>query len=246
MSKHEKYTRLKRQIALCLITGVALFSAAPMAYAATSVVANTALPNQGNNLNPNHTITSANNAMNIVQNGSTGVIKWESFDVGGSATVNFSAVNNGQDISGYHTLNYVNGGNMSQIYGTINAKNDGNIYIVNPAGVQIGNSAQINVGSLYVSTKYLDESQFGNFQGGDLSALYDRSKEPSNAELMSLGNINAKTVTFEGDGRIVIDTERIKDAAGKEKLEWKNIQIMTNNENNVIVGYKAYDKENKR
>lgn len=245
MSKHEKYTRLKRQIALCLITGVALFSAAPMAYAATSVVANTALPNQGNNLNPNHTITSANNAMNIVQNGSTGVIKWESFDVGGSATVNFSAVNNGQDISGYHTLNYVNGGNMSQIYGTINAKNDGNIYIVNPAGVQIGNSAQINVGSLYVSTKYLDESQFGNFQGGDLSALYDRSKEPSNAELMSLGNINAKTVTFEGDGRIVIDTERIKDAAGKEKLEWKNIQIMTNNENNVIVGYKAYDKENK-
>ena len=180
--------------------------------------------------------------MNIVQNGSTGVIKWESFDVGGSATVNFSAVNNGQDISGYHTLNYVNGGNMSQIYGTINAKNDGNIYIVNPAGVQIGNSAQINVGSLYVSTNELNDADFTNFinkAGTDTFAL---GGTRTAAELMSLGNINANKVTFEGDGRIVIDTERLKDA-DKAPLTADQI-IVTGDEDSLVIGYEGYDEAN--
>ena len=98
--------------------------------------------------------------MTIKQNGANGVITWNDFSVGGSATVNFEG-----NVNGYNTLNYVNGGNMSQIYGTINANNNGNIFIVNPAGVQIGNSAQINVGSLYVSNKYLNEDKLGAFAG---------------------------------------------------------------------------------
>lgn len=237
MSKHEKYTRLKRQIGLCLAMGAAMFSAVPMAFAATSVVANNQLPTNGTSIMGNHTgldSGSPNNpVMNIHQTGQNGVIKWESFNVGGSATVNFTA-----DVNKFNTLNYVTGGNMSQIYGTINATG-GNIYIVNPSGVQIGNSAQINVGSLYVSTKYLDESKFGQFKGGNLSALYDTtSKTPSNAELMSLGNINATNVTFEGDGRIVIDSERIKNDDG-EKLD--NFTVKTNNAGNVIIGYDAYN-----
>lgn len=57
MSKHEKYTRLKRQIGLCLAMGVALFSAAPMAFAATSVVANNQLPTGGTPMHNTTTIT---------------------------------------------------------------------------------------------------------------------------------------------------------------------------------------------
>lgn len=154
MSKHERYKQLKRQIALCLITGVALFSAAPMAFAATSVIANNTLPSGGHFVHGGQdmNITKPNDLqMNVVQNAHNAVITWDDFSIGGSATVNFS----GPDAN-YNTLNYVNKGNVSQIYGTINANNNGNIYIVNPSGVQIGNSAQINVGSLYVSTKYLD------------------------------------------------------------------------------------------
>lgn len=239
MSKHEKYTRLKRQIGLCLAMGVALFSAAPMAYAATSVVANNQLPgnilSQIGNVNADRN----GNTMTITQGQHNAVIKWDKFDVGGNATVNFK----GPD-KDYNTLNYVSGGSLSQIYGTINANNNGNIYIVNPAGVQIGNSAQINVGSLYVSTKYLDESKFEQFQGSNLSALYDTNKGPSNAELMSLGNINANTVTFEGDGRIVIDTERIKEVAGDSKLTAKDIVVRTRDASKLILGYDAYvDKD---
>ena len=179
-----------------------------------------------------------NPVMDITQTVHNEVIKWHDFSIGGSATVNFKGP------EGHNTLNYVVGtGNISQIYGTINAINNGNIYIVNPAGVQIGNSAQINVGSLYVSTKYLDESNFNQFNG-NLSALYDTSKMPSNAELMSLGNINATNVTFEGDGRIVIDTERLKDTSGHDKLTADKIIVNTGDTGKLIVGYDAYDKTN--
>ena len=245
MSKHEKYARLKRQIGLCLAMGVALFSAAPMAFAATSVVANNQLPTKGTSIMGNHTgldSGSPNNpVMNIHQTGQNGVIKWESFNVGGSATVNFTA-----DVNKFNTLNYVTGGNMSQIYGTINATG-GNIYIVNPSGVQIGNSAQINVGSLYVSNAKLGDDLLKSIdQTTDINQFMKVYQDlRTDAELMSLGNINATNITFEGNGRIVIDTERIKDAEGKEKLGYKNIQITTNDKNNIVVGYKAYDEEYK-
>ena len=173
--------------------------------------------------------------MTIKQNGANGVITWNDFSVGGSATVNFEG-----NVNGYNTLNYVNGGNMSQIYGTINANNNGNIFIVNPAGVQIGNSAQINVGSLYVSNKYLNEDKLGAFAGTITPEMINATKN-ADAALMSLGNINANKVTFEGDGRIVIDSERLKDVAGTEKLTADKIFVNTKDKNNVVIGYDAYE-----
>lgn len=245
MSKHEKYTRLKRQIGLCLAMGVALFSAAPMAYAATSVVANNQLPgnilSQIGNVNADRN----GNTMTITQGEHNAVIKWDKFDVGGNATVNFK----GPDAH-YNTLNYVSGGSLSQIYGTINAtygKDNavgGNIYIVNPAGVQIGNSAQINVGSLYVSTNELNDADFTNFINNAGTDTFALGGTRTAAALMSLGNINANKVTFEGDGRIVIDTERIKDVAGDNKLSYDKINIITDekNLNNLVIGYDGYDE----
>lgn len=64
------------------------------------------------------------------------------------------------------------------------------------------------------------------------------------AVLMSLGNINANKVTFEGDGRIVIDSERIKNAAGTEKLTADKIFVNTKDENNLVIGYDGYDENN--
>lgn len=182
-----------------------------------------------------------NLVMDITQSTTNGVIKWDSFDVGGSATVNFKGP---QVEGGYNTLNYVNaGGSMSQIYGTINANNNGNIFIVNPAGVQIGNSAQINVGSLYVSNKYLNENELGDFAGKITPDMINTGKD-ADAVLMSLGNINANKVTFEGDGRIVIDSERLKDVEGTEKLTADKIFVNTKDENNLVIGYDGYDENN--
>lgn len=218
-------------------------------HAATSVVANNALPTlpmvNGQIKDGYGFVTGGSNTnivtdglqMNITQNNLNAVIKWGSFDVGGSATVNFKGPE-----SGYNTLNYVNaGGSMSQIYGTINANNNGNIFIVNPAGVQIGNSAQINVGSLYVSNKYLNEDKLGAFAGKITPEMINATKT-ADAALMSLGNINITNVkngnvTFEGNGRIVIDTERIK----KNDVVTDNFIVKTDDVNDVLLGYDAYN-----
>lgn len=238
---------LKRNLLICLLAGSAVMYTLPL-HAATSVVANNALPNfdkvMSGTLEKNPDISNNGLTMDITQTSHNAVIKWNSFDVGGSATVNFWGPDN------HNTLNYVNSANMSQIYGTINANNNGNIFIVNPAGVQIGPSAQINVGSLYVSNSRLSDDALkaveANNKNFDFNAYMNNNGTHTYAALMSLGNINANKVTFEGDGRIVIDSERLIN--GNNSMGAANINIKTKADNtgNVIIGYEAYDEENKK
>lgn len=240
---------LKRNLLICLLAGSAVMYTLPL-HAATSVIGNGTLPSGGEVMagqidipdwaRPGGTNPAGNLEMNIIQNSHNGVIKWDSFDIGGSATVNFRGP---QD---FNTLNYVNSGAASQIYGTINANNNGNIFIVNPAGVQIGNSAQINVGSLYVSNQNLDTVDWSSISANtDVNTFLNQYDTHTNAELMSLGNINITNVkngnvTFEGNGRIVIDTERIK----KNDVVTDNFIVKTDDENDVLLGYDAYNTEN--
>ena len=240
---------LKRNLLICLLAGSAVMYTLPL-HAATSVIGNGTLPSGGEVMagqidipdwaRPGGTNPAGNLEMNIIQNSHNGVIKWNSFDIGGSATVNFRGP---QD---FNTLNYVNSGAASQIYGTINANNNGNIFIVNPAGVQIGNSAQINVGSLYVSNKTFSDDLLKSVNESTVLNDFMQKGSTGDAALMSLGNINASKVTFEGNGRIVIDSERLKDVAGDNKLTAKNIIVNTNEENNLVIGYDGYDENNNK
>ena len=235
---------LKKRILAGLLAGAAACAAAP-ALAASGVVPNTQLPQGGNFVAGGGTIGAPSNGqMTITQNTQNGVIKWDSFNVGANATVNFEK---GESYNGgdrFNTLNYVNQANgMSQIYGAISAA-EGNIYIVNPAGVEISNSAQINVGSLYVSNRNMtDDVLKGVNDSTDITKLIQSQamNENPDAVLMSLGNINATNVTFDG-GRIVIDTERLK--TGDEKMAAGNIKVNTTDAGSVVIGYDAYDKEN--
>ena len=143
-----------------------------------------------------------NGVMDVKQNVDNAVIKWNDFSIGANAQVNFSKNGGGA----FNTLNYVTGSNMSQIYGKLNAK-DGNIYLVNPNGVQIGNSAEINVGSLYVSNANLDVNKLQMWNGESIDTV-KADQQMNNAELMSLGYIDAKNVTFDGN-RIVLDVDRL-------------------------------------
>ena len=230
---------LKRNLLICLLAGSAVMYTLPL-HAATSVVANNALPQGGQFMGGSSGKFDYNNnglELNVHQNDRNAVIKWGSFDVGGSATVNFTAADAFKN--NFNTLNYVNSGSASQIYGTINGLG-GNIYVVNTAGVQIGPSAQINVGSLYVSNNVLDDSVFNDFVANADNAKFDLGGNPTtytDAALMSLGNINANNVTFEGNGRIVIDSERITNDANNATF-----RVNTNDAGNVLIGYDAYEE----
>lgn len=220
---------LTKSIAMAIFMSSTLYTM-PITHAAFN---NNTLPSNG-------TVVAGTNVnisdpANITQGSTNAVIKWDDFSVGANATVNFNGPS-----AGFNTLNYVDSGNLSQIYGTINATN-GNIYIVNPAGVQIGNSAQINVGSLYVSNN-LNNDKLNIFGQDNINTLKSNQPSVSGGELMSLGNINATNVTFDGN-RIVLDVDRVKN--GQTPLDADNITIKTTEADlknkNVVLGYTAYD-----
>lgn len=226
--RKRKSTRLNSLIKICCLTG-ALVAYSACSYAALS---NNTLPSGGSWVGSNGSINQSGNIMNIIQQQQNAVIKWNDFSIGANATVNFSKENGGN----FNILNYVNSGKVSKIYGTMNAK-DGNVFLVNTAGTVIGKSAQINVGSLYVSNKEMNDNQLNTFaQNATINGT------TTGAQMMSLGNIMANKITFDGD-RIVLDTERVQTYAGG-KLDPKDIVINTKNKDDVVLGYDAYDKTN--
>lgn len=220
---------LTKSIAMAIFMSSTLYTM-PITYAAFN---NNTLPEYISGTG-NVGISHNNNVMNVSQTEQNAVIQWKDFSIGANATVNFNGPS-----TGFNTLNYVNGGNLSQIYGTINA-DKGNIYIVNPAGVQIGNSAQINVGSLYVSNNLNNDKLKNTFGETTINKL--PKSTVSGGELMSLGNINATNVTFDGN-RIVLDVDRVKN--GQTPLGVNNITIKTTKKDfdnkDVVLGYTAYD-----
>lgn len=235
-SSRERKIKIAKSIAASLAVGISVFYITPQAYANTAP-ANTALPNKPNYGSQDIKIDQNGNIMNINQgNLQDAYIKWQDFSIGANATVNFSGNN-----SGYNMLNYVTGSSASQIYGRMNANNSGNIYVVNPNGVQIGKSAQINVGSLYVSNQNLDKVDFNNKTVQNI--INNQDAQRTNAELMSLGNINANRVEFVGD-RVVIDVDRVTTQNGASQITPDKLIVNTSDENNVVLGYSAYDDKN--
>lgn len=194
-------SRMKQQMAGFVLLSVLAMPLSAQA-AGSSIVTNDQMPIGGSFVAGSGNITSPDRLlMNIVQSGASSIIKWEDFSIGANGTVNFKRAEGGS----FNSLNYVTGSNMSQIYGKLNAQG-GNIFLVNPNGVQIGNSAQINVGSLYVANKKIDDLNTWN-EHTDFASELKRINN-TNAELMSLGHITADKLTFEGN-RVVLDLDRI-------------------------------------
>lgn len=146
------------------------------------------------------------NQMNLHQTTQNAIVTWDSFSIGANASVTING-----DHNNFNMLNYVTGSESSQIYGKLNSyvngKQGGNIYLVNPNGVQIGNSAEINVGSLHIANKKIDNIDIWN-ENTDIAKALKQNKAMTDAELMSLGYINASKLVFEGE-RVVIDMDRL-------------------------------------
>lgn len=238
--------KLTRAVAFAMLFCFTSLTGAQPLYA---IPPNTQLPTPGN-LGVIGTVDdpvySPGNTMTINQQTQTAVNRWENFSIGADASVIFTGPQNLPN--GFNSLNYVTGANapISEIYGQLTAIG-GNIFIANPAGVQIGNFAQINVGSLYVTNKDIGQA----IKDGELKidentinvATKLQSVAATNAELMSLGAIvNAKKVTFDG-GRIVIDTDRIYADNADGELQPVDdaslkgmLNIITTDKDNVVLG----------
>ena len=203
--------------------------------AGNSVVANNMLPGNGNviagtiegGFNGSWT---QGNQMNLHQTTQNAIVTWDSFSIGANASVTIRG-----DHNNFNMLNYVTGSESSQIYGKLNSyvgdKQGGNIYLVNPNGVQIGNSAEINVGSLHIANKKIDNINRWN-ENTDIANALKQNKAMTNAELMSLGYINANKLVFEGE-RVVIDMDRL---SGLDKTKADALTIVSKPYDDKSVG----------
>ncbi len=112
-----------------------------------------AAPNGANVVHGNVNI-SHNGANTIInQNSDKAIINWNSFDVHKGENVYFN-----QNSSSSIVLNRVTNGLPTNIFGNISA--NGNIFILNQAGVLIGNGAVINTHSLLTGAVNINDNDF--------------------------------------------------------------------------------------
>lgn len=222
--------------------------------AGNSVVANNMLPGNGQQGNViagkieggfNGSWTQGNQ-MNLHQTTQNAIVTWDSFSIGANASVTIRG-----DHNNFNMLNYVTGSESSHIYGKLNSyvgdKQGGNIYLVNPNGVQIDNSAEINVGSLHIANKKIDTINTWK-EDTDIANALKQNKAMTNAELMSLGYINASKLVFEGE-RVVIDMDRLsgldtnkKDAITLVSKPYDGKSVADNRKYDVVLGSSTPEK----
>lgn len=147
--KKSRSGRALRALTAIALAGLALTSGAGAAD----------LPTVGNVVGGSGSISQSGKSMTIHQTSARMATDWKSFSVGAGNTVNFV-----QPSASAVSLNRVTGSDVSSIQGAIKA--NGQVFLVNPNGVLFTPTAQVNVGSLVVSTLNLSNSDFmdGNYQ----------------------------------------------------------------------------------
>ncbi|MDF1824066.1 MAG: filamentous hemagglutinin N-terminal domain-containing protein [Verrucomicrobiales bacterium] len=126
-------------------------------------------------------ILQSGNTLKVIQQGSHGIIDWNSFSISDGEVTRFS-----QPGSSAATLNRVTGQDLSRIDGSLLA--NGRIFLLNPNGVVIGPGGRVDTAGFTASTLDLSNENF--LEGGDLNF-----RGESAAAVVNLGEISS----FEGD-----------------------------------------------
>ena len=105
-------------------------------------------------------LAQSGNTLQINQSTASAVLNWNSFSIGQDEFVIFN-----QPSSSAVTLNRVLGGSMSELLGSMQA--NGRVFLINPAGILVGQGAQIDVNSFIASTQNITDADFldGNANG---------------------------------------------------------------------------------
>lgn len=176
------------------LTPLAFLTGLVMSFLPVMALANPDLPVGGNIVAGQGNISTSGNQMTINQNTHGMVTNWNSFDIGKHNTVQFI-----QPDSSAIALNRVTGGHESQILGTLTA--NGQVMLVNPAGVMFGKGAKVNTAGLVASTKNISDADFMaghyTFSGGGNTG----------AEVVNQGSLT----TTKG-GYIVLAADRVKNS----------------------------------
>lgn len=188
--------RISTRSVVLLIAGCLSWASAPV----LAVDANT-LPVQqpGYNLPAGVSIpTPVNNTMNINTTIQNAVIRWDSFNIGSQAAVNFNMPNASSSV-----LNRVMGSGASFINGTLTS--NGHVYIANQNGIYFGAGSQVNVGSLTATT--LDNLKNNNIETIYQNGILSNKTEPVFSFADAVGVIDVAkgaNITTTTGGRVML------------------------------------------
>ena len=140
------------------------------------------------------TISSATNSTTITQTSNRAVIDWRSFSTTPGESVTFV-----QPGSTAAVLNRVTGAQFSSLQGALSA--NGQVFLVNPNGILIGNGATINAGSFVASTANIATAAFMR-DAATAGGLYAFDELTSAARTGTI--VNAGTITVADGGMVAL------------------------------------------
>ena len=237
MREDKEIKQIALQISIALAAGI--FSFIPSVSAAPVLNEGSTRTTAGVEVNPATDTNFPNVAiMDVTAEQRNNVIDWQDFSVAKNEMVRFDG---GNQTNNY--LNLVSGGNTSHIDGAIKGGKD--VYIVNPNGVIFGNSASVDVGSLYVSSRPIADVDLSTV--GDTTTTTDMtplanavSMSGNAAAIVNMGDVQATSVSVEGGNIILADVNRIKTADGSAvntNVTIKNI----GNSTGITLGHSVTD-----
>jgi mucin-19 len=140
------------------------------------------------------------NVLTIGQTTDRAIINWRDFSIGSGDVTRFV-----QPGAGSATLNRVVGGDPSTIYGQLQA--NGRIFLINPAGVLVGEGGRVDTGGLVASTLDLSNESF-------LEGAQIRFSGDSQASVRNHGRIGVSRGDVYLIARIVENTGSIRASSG--------------------------------
>jgi filamentous hemagglutinin family protein len=148
------------------------------------------------------TIATTGTTTTVTQGSNRAVIDWRSFDTAPTETVNFV-----QPGATSAVLNRVTGAQFSSLQGALNA--NGQVYLVNPNGILIGNGATIDVGSFFASTASISNDAFMR-DTATATGKYAFNELASGAATASI--VNAGTITVAEGGMVALVAPGVKNS----------------------------------
>jgi filamentous hemagglutinin family protein len=152
-----------------------------------------AAPSGGQVVRGNVTIKQTSTTTTIDQSSNRAIVNWKNFDI----AKNEAVLHNMPGASSAALHRVVGGGGASQLAGLL--RSNGNIFLVNPAGVVIHNGARIETGGFTATTRDISND---NFMKGNM--VFDKPGRPD-AKIINRGNI---TVRDSGLAALVAPTVR--------------------------------------
>ncbi|WP_231587161.1 filamentous haemagglutinin family protein [Methylophilus sp. TWE2] len=186
------------------------------------------------------------NVLDVTTTTQNAIIRWDSFNIGSKATVNFYMPNASSSV-----LNRVMGDGASYINGALNTPNGGHVYLVNQNGIYFGAGSQVNVGSLTATT--LDNIFDNRIEDVYNRGILSNENEPVFSFADAVGIIEVAGAVYNEKGELVTKAADIRTAAnGRVMLlapDVKNSGVITTPDGQTLLAagktiYMAKQNEN--